>query len=196
MTEYPNWFDTTAKDNFAKHLLPLAGQKLKTLQIGAYTGDASIWLVQNVLTHPESVLFDVDTWQGSDEDMHKEFDWKDVEKTYDEKLSEELQPGGKVVKNKMFSVDFLINAKPPKYDFIYIDGDHTTFGVFLDAMLSWVWLKTGGIMAFDDYKWGEDIHPHLAPKLGIDTFVYLYAPEMKLLEYDYQVWIQKVDPEF
>lgn len=191
MTDYPNWFETTAQENFKKHLLPLAGKKLKTLQIGAYTGDASIWLAENVLTHPDSLLFDVDTWKGSNEDMHKEFDWKDVEKTYDKKIEPYID---KIVKNKMFSVDFLITTKPPKYDFIYIDGDHTTFGTFLDAMLSWVWLKTDGIMAFDDYKWGDDTDTHLTPKLGIDTFVYLYAPEIKLLEYDYQVWIQKVDP--
>ena len=153
--EYPNWFSTTANHYFQKHLLPLAGTKLRALQIGAFTGDASVWLLENVLTHEESKLFDVDTWQGSDEEMHKDFYWVDVEKVYDEKVS---PYGDKLVKNKMTSVDFLINNKPPKYDFIYIDGDHTTFGTFLDAMLSWVWLKTGGIMAFDDYQWGEGMH--------------------------------------
>ncbi len=193
MSDYPNWFEITAKYYFDKHLIPLAGTKLRALQIGAFTGDASAYLLENVLTHDESLLFDVDTWQGSDEVTHKEFDWADVEKTYDEKIA---AYGSKVVKNKMTSVDFLINNKPPKYDFIYIDGDHTTFGVFLDAMLSWVWLKPNGIMAFDDYEWGQgdDYHSHLRPQLGIDTFAYLYAPEMKLLDLGQQVWIQKIDP--
>jgi len=188
--EYPNWFEITAKPYFEKHLLPLAGTKLRALQIGAYTGDASVWLLENVLTHEESKLFDVDTWQGSDEEVHKDFDWPDVEKVYDEKVA---PYGDKVVKNKMTSVDFLINNTPPKYDFIYIDGDHTALGVFLDAMLSWVWLKPNGIIAFDDYEWGTDMIKHLAPKLGIDTFAYLYAPEMKLIDLGHQVWLKRLD---
>jgi len=190
--EYPNWFETTAKFYFDKHILPLAGTKLRVLQIGAFTGDASCWLLENVLTHEESKLFDVDTWQGSNEEVHKEFDWTDVEKTYDEKVAPYL---GKVFKNKMTSVDFLVNSVPPKYDFIYIDGDHTALGVFLDAMLSWVWLKPNGIIAFDDYEWGADtdMDKHLTPKLGIDTFAYLYAPEMKLLDLGQQVWLQKLE---
>lgn len=188
--EYPNWFEVTAKELFETHLLPLAGTKMRALQIGAYTGDASAWLLENVLTHKDSKLFDVDTWKGSNEELHKDFDWADVEKTYDEKVA---QYGDKVVKNKMLSIDFLINNTPPKYDFIYIDGDHTALGTFLDAMLSWVWLKPNGIIAFDDYEWGEGMDPHLTPKLGIDTFVFLYAPEMKLLELDQQVWIKKID---
>ena len=189
--EYPNWFNTTGKHYFEKHLLPLAGTKLRALQIGAFTGDATAWLVENVLTHDESKLFDVDTWQGSDEEVHKDFDWSNVERVYDEKVA---QYGDKVVKNKMTSVDFLVNNVPPKYDFIYIDGDHTALGTFLDAMLSWVWLKPNGIIAFDDYEWGKDsMHPNLAPRLGIDTFAYLYAPEMKLLDLGQQVWIKKVE---
>ena len=82
--EYPNWFNHTAKDNFEKFLIPLAGQEnLKFLQLGVYTGDASIWMLENI---SNIQLTDVDTWQGSDEDAHKSMDFDDVYKTYTDKI--------------------------------------------------------------------------------------------------------------
>ena len=41
------------------------------------------------------------------------------------------------------------------YDFIYIDGDHTNEGVFIDSVLSFPLLKNGGIIIFDDYLWSS-----------------------------------------
>ena len=70
----------TAIENFKNYLLPFAGRKeLNFLQVGAFTGDASKWLLDNVLTHETSRLVDVDTWRGSDEIAHHEMDWSDVE---------------------------------------------------------------------------------------------------------------------
>ena len=75
MQVYPNWFEMTAKENFESQLTPLAGKfGLRFLQIGAFTGDASVWLVDNILTQKNSVLEDVDIWTGSDEEEHKDMD--------------------------------------------------------------------------------------------------------------------------
>jgi hypothetical protein len=61
---YPNWFESTdAKPNFERNLLPLADKEIKCLQIGAYTGDATKWMVENILKQPHSFLVDVDTWE-------------------------------------------------------------------------------------------------------------------------------------
>ncbi len=59
------------------------------------------------------------------------------------------------------TTNFLVDewANKSQYDFIYIDADHTTVGVLLDAELSWPLLKSGGIMAFDDLTWGADLPP-------------------------------------
>ena len=87
MSEYPNWFEMTAENNFKNYLLPYAGRSnLNFLQVGAYTGDASKWLLDNVLTGEGSKLTDVDTWRGSDEISHKEMNWDDVEAVYDERV--------------------------------------------------------------------------------------------------------------
>jgi hypothetical protein len=74
--KFPDWFSMTAKPNFEQFLIPLAGQdNLTFLQLGAYTGDASLWLLDNVLTGQNSILIDVDTWQGSDEEVHKQMNF-------------------------------------------------------------------------------------------------------------------------
>ena len=181
--EFPNWFNYTAKENFEKFLIPLAGQEnLTLLQLGAYTGDASIWMINNLgLLN----LFDVDTWEGSDEDAHKEMDFSEVERVYDEKVQ------GRAHKKKMTTVDYLLNNRLYQYDFIYIDADHTTVGVLMDAELSFPLLKSGGIMAFDDYTWGAEMPPHLTPGLGIDLFLERHIDEYETLIVNHQVWIKK-----
>ena len=190
MTEYPNWFEQTAIANFKNYLLPFAGRKdLNFLQVGAYTGDASKWLLENVLTHESSRLTDVDTWRGSDEIIHKEFDWSDVEETYDKKM----EPfGNRVTKVKSDSVAFLRTAPFFSFDFIYIDGDHTALGVFSDAVGAWPLLKPYGIMAFDDYKWESGQSPEHEPKKGIDKFLQFCDGSYSTMIVNNQYWVRSI----
>ena len=82
--------------------------------------------------------------------------------------------------------------REPDYDFIYIDADHTTIGVILDAELAWPQLKSGGIMAFDDYTWGHHTgDPRLAPQVGIDLFLHRHELDVQILTKNNQVWIRK-----
>jgi len=85
--EFPNWFASTpAQENFEKLLHPFKGHTdLQFLQLGAFTGDASVWLLDNILTDPSNHLTDVDTWQGSDEEEHHKMNFSDVESAYDYK---------------------------------------------------------------------------------------------------------------
>ena len=190
MTEYPNWFEQTAVANFKNYLLPFAGRKdLNFLQVGAYTGDASKWLLENVLTHESSRLTDVDTWRGSDEIIHKEFDWSDVEETYDKKM----EPfGDKVTKIKSDSVAFLRTAPFFSFDFIYIDGDHTALGVFSDAVGAWPLLKPYGMMAFDDYRWDSGQSPEHEPKKGIDKFLQFCDGSYSTMIVNNQYWVRSI----
>lgn len=189
MTDYPNWFEVTAKQNFEKHLLPLAGQPLHCLQLGAYTGDASVWLATNILTDSNCFLMDVDTWKGSDEPDHKTMDFDNVRKTY---LSKVI-PFPVIESYIGTTMDFLSEFRDYNcYDFIYIDADHTTVGVIVDAELSWPKLKRDGIVAFDDYTWQhESGDPRLAPQVGIDLFLHRHQGEYELLAKNTQVWIRK-----
>lgn len=187
---YPNWFQLAAI-NYFNLVLPkrFAGKpNLNFLQIGAYTGDASEWLLNNILTDQTSWLTDVDTWCGSDEQVHKEFDWNALEKYYDDRMIQYKN----ICKIKGYSADFLQVANEEYYDFIYIDGDHRADEVYKDATFGWRCLKPDGIMAFDDYLWVHDSKdPNLSPRKGIDKFLYKYENQYKLIIMDEQVWVCK-----
>ena len=190
---YPNWFEQTAQYNFEAHLLPLAGNtNLKFLQLGVYTGDASLWMLQNL---GKVELTDIDTWKGSDEVAHESLDFDDVYDIYINKISEYRK---QVHVQRCTSTDYLLAQYGPDrplgeyFDFIYVDADHTTVGVLLDAELSWPLLKSGGILAFDDYTWNhESGDPRLAPQVGIDLFLHRHEGEYQLLAKNTQVWIKK-----
>jgi predicted O-methyltransferase YrrM len=181
---YPNWFDSQ-RYNFENHLTKFKGEPdLKFLQVGAYTGDASEWLLSSILTDPTSTLTDVDTWQGSDEREHKAMDFNEVYNLYLKRMDKY---------ENLMSIkgdsSYVLPALREQYDFIYVDGDHTEKAVYRDANNAWSLLKTGGILAFDDYLWGQDVHPELRPKLAIDKFLEEKQGQYKLLSQDYQVWI-------
>lgn len=187
--EFPNWFASSpAQDNFSKFLKPFKDQpKLKFLQLGAYTGDASVWLLNNILTNESSTLVDVDTWQGSDEVAHHEMDFSDVEKVYDKKV----KGYPNVTKFKGTTIEWLKAAPLDYYDFIYVDADHTAASVLIDAELSLLSLMRGGVLAFDDYEWSEGKGPAYSPKAGIDTFLGRHKDEVQLLHVGWQVWLLK-----
>lgn len=193
MTTYPNWFAHYAQGFFEKHLAHLAGREgVAALQIGAFTGDASLWLLQNVLTGRRAHLVDVDTWSGSDEPEHESFNWADVERAYDEKTATYL--GSWLVKYKGPSDRFFAACMSDYYDFVYVDGDHTAPGVLSDALNAFRALKPGGILAFDDYLWkpssggGET----KAPGIAIDAFLDCYRDRVQVLAMGLQVWVRKI----
>ena len=192
MAEYPNWFAKSAIDNFATYLIQDTGlPNLNYLQLGAYTGDASVWLLDNILTGQGSRLTDVDTWQGSDEEEHKSMDFNDVYETYKKKLEPYQE---RLLALRTDTVTALINDlnyQGNEYDFIYVDADHTTVGVLLDAELGWRLLKSGGIMAFDDLTWGSHLPPSQSPKAGILLFAERHKQEFDLVVANTQYWIKK-----
>ena len=187
--EVPNWFTSTpALENFSKYLQPFKGQPdLQFLQLGAYTGDASVWLLDNILTDKTSHLTDVDTWSGSDEDEHHKLDFKDVEAAYDYKTK-----GYKnFTKFKGTTIEWLKAAPLDYYDFIYVDADHTAPSVLIDAELSFLSLKSGGILAFDDYEWNAGKGEAFNPKPGVNTFLHRHKPNVHILDVGWQLWLVK-----
>lgn len=187
--EFPNWFESTpAKANFERLLQPFKGQPdLQFLQLGAFTGDASIWLLDNILTDPSSHLTDVDTWEGSNEEAHYEMDFSDVETVYDAKTREYKN----LTKFKGTTMEWLKAAPLDYYDFIYIDADHTAVGVMLDAELSFLSLKPGGVMGFDDYQWSDGKGDAYRPMPGINTFLDRHQDNLHIIHIDWQLWVVK-----
>jgi hypothetical protein len=192
VTEFPDWFSAYAKPNFEKYLIPLAGKRdLRFLQLGVYTGDATVWLQDNVLTHQDTWLFDIDTWEGSDEEVHESLDFNKVYDYYKSRIKER----DPVYHYRITTDEFFIQSRwriEGPFDFIYVDADHTTVGVLLDGEHAWPHLKSGGLLAFDDYQWGAHLPASKSPKLGIDLFLERHAGEYEILEQSLQVWLRKL----
>lgn len=184
----PDWFtDGYAQAAFEHHLLPLAGRpKFRALQIGAYCGDATIWLLDRLLTGEDAVLTDVDTWEGS-----KEHEGMDFDAVLDYYLSRpRIAYGGGLRWTRCTSDEFFARSQPwEPFDFIYVDGSHEADQVLRDAVHAEQVLRPGGLLAFDDYQWG----PHLPdrPQVAIDAFLRVYESKFDVLEVGLQVWVRK-----
>lgn len=184
---YPNWFlHGGAQANFQKYLSHMPVRKMSALQIGAYTGDATQWLLDNALTHSESMLTDVDTWEGSDEPVHKKMDWNSVEKVYDSKT---LAYSDKLIKIKTTSDEFF-KTNDKLYDFIYIDGDHTASSVLKDGVSAVKFVASGGIIAFDDYLWRSGKGASYDPYPAINAIAVCFSDKFDIIESGLQVWLK------
>jgi len=184
----PDWFTGSyAQTAFETHLIPWAGHRMRAAQIGAYCGDASVWMLDNVLTHPESRLVDIDTWAGSDEVGHADIDFSDVYSFYSERVGTDPR-----VEIFAGTSDEFFDTRPEPFDFIYIDGAHTPEQVLRDAVNADRYLTVGGMMAFDDYLWYEQGNPHNTPGVAIDAFLRCFEHRYMILAKDLQVWVRRL----
>ena len=192
--EIPNWFTMTAEQNFERFLTGHAGaDDFHALQIGAFAGHASEWLLRNILTGKRSTLTDVDTWEGSQEAAHAALDWQDVYAAYRERVKTWLwTPRLRSVNmpsDKFFGLEVMFGLSC--FDFVYVDGGHTEEQVFRDAESAWLLTKPGSIIAFDDYLWGEGLPIESRPRRAIDRFLLRHEGDFIVLEAGWQVWIQR-----
>lgn len=167
------------------------------LEIGSFEGrSAEFWLNQ---PNTKEVTC-VDTWEGSIE--HSDLNLSNIELTFD--INHGSNP--KIIKQKGKSTDVLpLLSKTYKnyYDLIYVDGSHDPRDVLFDAVMSFQLLKVGGIIIFDDYLWinrmrfgpwhgdlPSVILPH--PKQSIDAFCNIYETNIKILNINYQLILEKI----
>lgn len=168
-------------------LTHLKGIPARALEIGSYQGLSAVWLLQNVLTHPDSKITCIDTFEGSVE--HTEEQKQSLYKIFAHNLS---RFGNKVSVGKGRSCDILRTLPCEQaYDIIYIDGDHHAPSVLEDAVLAFPLLKSGGLMIFDDYAWPGD-KPLDKPTVAIDAFVSIYADKLQVVHKAYQLIVKKL----
>lgn len=166
---------------------------LRFLEIGCYEGMATKWLCENILTADSSVIDVVDTFEGSIE--HKDIartDFSQVEANFRDNLKPHIE-SGKVQIHKSTSQRYLRELSGAIYDFVYIDGSHTSPDVLEDSVLSWRLVKPQSIIIWDDYKWkGYPDKPELNPQLAIDFYLAIMHGQYDLLLQEYQLAIRKI----
>lgn len=161
----------------------------KFLEIGSYEGMSAIWMLDNILTHEHSRLWCIDVWAEWTGDAFPTF-------VNNIKLSGHKD---KIEIIKGDSIDYVGTFPKDYFDFIYVDGNHDERAVLQDMLLSFRVLKSGGIMALDDYllcirypeSEGSLANKGLT-KAAIDYFLELFSSQLTIIHKDYQLWIRKV----
>jgi predicted O-methyltransferase YrrM len=174
----------------------------KILEIGSYEGNATCFLIETLGREHNIEIHCVDTWEGGIE--HSGVSMGVVKDNFMHNTSYAVHASTHKVslvihnsKSDTALTKLLTDEKWGYFDFIYIDGSHQAPDVLLDALLAFRLLRIGGLLAFDDYLWSEQlpsgIDPLRCPKMAIDTFTTIYARKVRILPAPlYQLYVQKI----
>jgi len=136
-----------------KFLYNFVGKKINIMEIGAYEGEATSWFLKNLMSHKESVIYAIDTFEGSPEYIDTDFSiikktfFKNIKNTKRDNQVIVMQMMSFTALNKLIYEKKMIN----QFDIIFIDASHEANDVIIDAVLSWNLLKIGGVLIFDDF---------------------------------------------
>lgn len=171
-----DWF-THNIPNFEKCMLEVGSQRKAFLEIGAYEGRSTCWLIDHMENN--GTIYSIDPFT----------DMADVEERFSKNINEALKDT-KVISCHIKSTSYqalsdLIQRKK-EFDFIYIDGDHDPATTLTDAAMAWGLLRQGGVMLFDDYE-----YPHEPTKVGIQGFLQGLVGKYDLVLQNYQLAVKK-----
>ena len=171
-----DWFTGGRTEAWPKYLAPFASKRVNYLEVGTFEGRSMVWMLDNVLLHPDSRATGVDI---------------EIKPRYLQNLNRSGSCD-KVRNLQGRSQDVLRNLPKASYDIIYIDGSHVTQDVMVDAVLAFDLLKPGGLLIFDDYApliwlWPKDIRP----KQAIDAFVAGYRQHLESVIQNFQLMVRK-----
>ena len=154
------------------------------LEIGSYEGRSAIFFTD---LFQDSKISCVDTWSGSDE--HENINFKSIEDNFDQN-TKFLKDNQSLLKFKMTS-DTFFNQNTTKFDFVYVDGDHSRDQVLKDLKNSWSVLKSNGFLLIDDYMWWfyKDLNNN--PAYSVNKFIIEHSNQIKKMTIWHQVLIQK-----
>jgi predicted O-methyltransferase YrrM len=160
-------------------------EPLKILEIGSYEGRATTWLLDNMMDHPESEVFCVDTFKGSPEhDSSIKFTLKD-RFLFNMSVSKWPEKVRTLVGDSRIVLPALCrDAK--QFDVIYVDGSHATLDVVNDGIFALHLLKKGGLIIFDDYQWTDPVHGNQPVMKAVDFLDRNYPKYMKRVLDGYQ----------
>ncbi len=177
-----DWF-TTRLPYWVPLLEPYMGKPgVQYLEVGVYEGRSLMWMIDRVLTHPESHATGIDIYLN-------------------DALIENIEQSG--AKNRVtlivgLSQVALRELPLESYDVIYIDGSHMADDVLEDIVLSWRLLKPNGLMILDDYLYtgsgdagGSPTPAELRPRPAIDGFISAFRNSVEVVYKDYQLGIRK-----
>ena len=176
---FEHFYNRKIDVDFNNFLKPWAGKaNLSFLEIGSAEGSSAIGIIKEILTDKSSTLTCLDNW---DPIPLNGFFADDYEANFDNNTQPYID---QIVKVKSDSIIWLNNNQDKKFDFIYIDGDHSYEGCKSDLELSWNLLKEGCWMVADDY--GFD-----GVGAAVVDFIESVKNDVFFVRTESQMWLQK-----
>jgi len=164
-------------------------KKHTILEIGVFEGASSCWWSDNLLNHPESVLFSIDPFTGSEEHHANPQEYPTLNRI--EQIARANIAKSKnaskvnVVKGASWDVFHVIKELTDnKIDILYIDGAHDRFSVTRDVALYWPLVKNDGLVIFDDY-------PYPDTQIAVNSFLNMSDQCTQAFGLSSQLWVVK-----
>ena len=189
------WFEATRPD-WEELTRSLRGQQLRVLEVGAFEGASTTWILDNLLIHPKSTMTVIDTFAGGMEhqgDVNDTYGLTSLKSRFWSNVSQ-CKHVSKLNVMEMTSDEALITLRKEgaRFDFVYIDASHVALDVLHDAVLCWRMLDMGGTLVFDDFAWKGYNEDCYNPRVAILSFLLCAAPELQAKETELQLWVTKV----
>ena len=149
MTYRCNWTDDRLPVwmNYARHL---KGEPVKALEIGAFEGRSTVWILENILTHPDARIVCLDPFVPN-----KGLDLPaDVADNYLARFVENTKfHRSKVRILQAYSWEVTAEWLAPfgPFDLVYVDASHWPEETVREAEMAWQVCKPGALLIFDDY---------------------------------------------
>ncbi|MEM8717735.1 MAG: tetratricopeptide repeat protein [Cyanobacteria bacterium P01_G01_bin.39] len=140
---------------WSEHLKSLKETKAKVLEVGCYQGMSSCWLLDFILTNPESKLTCLDS-------------------NFEQKFKENIAKTGAESQVTFLEGDVhqLMAQCTPDFELINLqDRNKLSQHAETNTQLAWKLLQPGGFIIFSYYGWRNPRDPQQDPKAGIDRFL-------------------------
>ena len=135
------------------NIIKPTNKPLKIMEIGAYHGANACSLVKTLATHPKSEIHCVDPWMDYEDYIEYKGKQGNNYSLFLKNISKlEPEDVSKIFIHRISSANLDLYFKDESFDIIYIDGNHSTYFVLQDAILSLKKLVPGGYLIFDDLQ--------------------------------------------
>jgi predicted O-methyltransferase YrrM len=176
------WFERVKRD---------PNRPMTFVEIGSYEGSSAFWVMNNLLTSPESRLVCIDAWVDPDGDARYAKFLQNIGELPGRERIEVIRDWSHVALRGLLARGF-------KTDCLYIDGGHDAPTVLRDLVTGFDLVKPGGVVICDDYLWDDARfganHTLGRPKIAIDAFTTIFAKKLRIVQGipNTQIFFQKL----
>jgi len=169
---------------------------VKILEVGTFSG-TSIASMLNYL--PNSTGTVIDNWSLTSEELEgcrhvagKHFTMEYVREMFF-RNTENVRDRLTLIENDSTKAMIELVDRGLKFDFIYMDGSHTSLDCAMDLVLAWVLLEKNGVLGIDDYLYYKpDLAEDSLPKIAVDNFRKKIEGKYIILSVGYRLFLRKI----